>query len=251
MDFTSSFSTLFDKKSKNVNFGSSPSSALAFEVHDELTDLIYQTVRSGCKTPMGAHVETFLSSLGSLAGFGCQMALRDGLIKPGLKKEKDLFTTVEGDDGGKYYFGTSLNRLLIEDRNSVFAIITGGIYRNGYSEYPNVFAISKRVSQNIGGPDFGTINVPQSHQPLLRPITSLRKFWPLLYPQISRHYASLKRATLDPLSLGSLFAEVIQLLMVETKNIIPPPLSGQIAFEAAMAMASVDPAALAAQANQA
>ena len=209
-------------------------------VRKKITNMIYNTVCKGSQTQRGVHVETALSSLGALAGFGCQMAVRESMVKPGLMDEAEAFDVIKSGDDEIYYNGDTLNQPLMEAPVSVLGLINEGVRQAGYHEYPDAAAIAAHVAGTLGNAAFGILTIPDKHKPLISPEASLKRFWPLLFEHIRPYYLDKTVVMVEPAMLGWLFAEAAQRLIVEAKNIVEPPLAGRMAFEAAVAMSKID-----------
>ncbi len=182
---------------------------------------------------MGIHVETLVSALGAMAGFGCQIALREGYAARGLSAEKAL-VVAKTTDGGTYYFGNDLNLPLLEAKPAnVWTLVAGGVERAG-RPLPDITKIVAFVASSIGSSAFGTTRVAPEHQPHEAPIEALRRHWPEVY-------ATLVRMNYSPMFTGWYFATAIQHLIVEARDVLDASIAGQIAMEAAVAMAKIDP----------
>ena len=181
----------------------------------------------------GIHIESLLCSLGAMAGFGCQIAIREGLIKTGKLPLDKAFVFAKTNDGGIYYFGDQLNQPLLEAPMSVWAQVAGAVQHVG-KPVPDIHDIVRFVSSTVGGPEFGTLRVSQEHQPMETPIQSLKKHWAAAYKLV-------KSQTGDPLFTGWYFALAAQQLIIEGKDIIDATIASQIVMESAVAMAKIDP----------
>ena len=184
----------------------------------------------------GIHIESLLCSLGAMAGFGCQIAIREGLIKTGKLPLEKAFVVAKTNDGGTYYFGDQLNQPLLEAPMSVWAQVAGAVQHVG-KPVPDIHDIVRFVSSTVGGPEFGTLRVPEDHQPRETPLQSLQKQW-------APAYKLVKSQTGDPLFTGWYFALAAQKLIVEGKDVIDATMAGQIVMESAVAMAKIDPAVI-------
>lgn len=77
------------------------------------------------KNAKGVHIESFLTVLGSLAGFSCQMAAREKIAKMGdAPREKNSGAVALSNDGKKYYFGGFLNQPLAGSQYSVIRCVS-------------------------------------------------------------------------------------------------------------------------------
>lgn len=212
---------------------------------NQTRQFIANTVRPACSAANGLHAETYLSSLGALAGFACQMAVRDAIIKTGRSTENEAFVTVTTTTGDKYFFGDLLNFPLMHSPGAVTLIICKGVTEAGSMLYPQVNAIADYVAATVGSEAFGRLTVEEAHQPIISPRQSLDLFWPKLYPWFITHYSDDESRA----NMGLLIAQVIQRFIVEAKNIVQPPLAARIAIEAAMFMSKVDPDTIGVQAR--
>ncbi len=179
------------------------------------------------------HVETLLSSLGAMAGFGCQIAVREGLVKTGAVPLERAFVVVRTTHGSKYFMGDLLNQPLLEAPVSVWAFVAGALKQVGALE-PDLKAIVRHVMTTLGGPNFGRLSVAREHQPHEQPLQSLTKQWAAAYKLVQSQLG-------NPLFTGWYFAHAAQMLIVEAKDVIDPTLAAQIVMESAIAMAKVDP----------
>ncbi len=181
----------------------------------------------------GIHIETLLSALGAMAGFGCQVAVRKVLVKTGRMPLESAFVIV---NGARYFMGDQLNQPLLMARVSVWSLVAGAVHHVG-APLPDINDIIRRTVSAIGSADFGRLSVPDDHQPLEQPIETLKKQW-------AGCYEVLKSLDADPFFMGWYFALSAQLLIIKGKTIIDPTLAGQIVMESAVAMAKIDPKAI-------
>ncbi|WP_443749600.1 hypothetical protein [Asticcacaulis solisilvae] len=181
----------------------------------------------------GIHIETLLSALGAMAGFGCQIAVREVLVKSGRMPLESAFVIVRGVDGSRYFLGDQLNQPLLMARVSVWTLVAGAVQHTG-SPVPDINGIVRRTVAAVGSKDFGRLSVPDEHQPFEQPIETLKKQW-------AGCYEILKSFDADPFFMGWYFALSAQLLIIKSKTIIDPTLAGQIVMESAVAMAKIDP----------
>src|SRR5436189_6433098 len=70
--------------------GGIPGTNKEYDAHKVATDLI-EMLFAELRDSSGVHVETVLTTLGALAGFAGQMAIREGLIKTGKMPEDKAF----------------------------------------------------------------------------------------------------------------------------------------------------------------
>lgn len=168
--------------------------------HRAMVDQIRRTVSQGCRFENAVHPPTVLAALGALAGFGCQMAVREGLVKSGRLTEAKAFEVVQTPEGDDYFYGEELNKMLMLNPNSVYAIICGGLMKAGNLEFPDVEASFKKVLESFGGPNFGRPDVPPEYQPKVSPLDCLRRFWPELLPAAAPYWQGPGQPKMDPTS---------------------------------------------------
>ena len=179
------------------------------------------------------HVETMLSALGALAGFGCQIAVREA-VKAGRINPEGALVEVTTNDGGTYYFGDQINQPLLEAPISVWKLIAGAAQHAGAKDLPDIIEIVRHVSATVGGGGFGVLRIDPKNQPHEAPVDALKKHWQPCYALIT----SLPR---DPLMTGWYFAGAAQSVIVDARQVIDPALACRIVMETAVAMSKVDP----------
>jgi hypothetical protein len=94
------------------------------KVSDELVQMLFAEL----KAERGIHGETVLATLGALAGFSVQMALRETLIRAGKMPEDKVFVVIKTKNGESFYLGDLTNEGLFKAKPgnySVFAIVGG------------------------------------------------------------------------------------------------------------------------------
>ncbi|RYG22507.1 MAG: hypothetical protein EON93_25060, partial [Burkholderiales bacterium] len=166
---------------------------------DQISAKLREHLEAQLSDPQGrVHVETMLSALGALAGFGCQAAVREA-VKAGRINPKGALVEVTTNDGGTYYFGDQINQPLLEAQISVWKLIAGAAQHAGAKDLPDIIEIVRHVSATVGGGGFGVLRVDPKNQPHEAPIDALKKHWQGCYALIT----SLPR---DPLMTGWYFA---------------------------------------------
>lgn len=204
---------------------------------DQISAQLRASLEGQLSDPKGrVHVETMLSALGALAGFGCQMAVREA-VKAGRLNPDGALVEVTTKDGGTYYFGDQINQPLLEAPISVWKLIAGAAQHAGAKELPDILEIVRHVSASVGGGGFGVLTVDAKNQPHEAPIEALKTYWP------SSH-ALIRSLNGYPIMLGWFFAGAAQGVIVDARQVIDPALSCRIVMEAAVAMSKVDPRAI-------
>lgn len=203
---------------------------------EAVLNLVIQNYNARFPNEKGVHVETLLSILGALAGFGCQMGIRETLIKTGKAQENDLFSTVTTKEGQKFYYGDFLNEPIFSTKSgriSVWSLAAGAAQSLGAKDLPDVNAIAKYYTENLGDPSFFTPQLPQQHMPRILPAESLG-YWPS-----TRNLQILYQV--EPLHWGWTYAIAAQKLIIQAKDILDPALAARIVMEAAVPMSKFDP----------
>jgi hypothetical protein len=179
------------------------------------------------------------NALGALAGFGCQMAIREGFIKSGAITEQKAFIIVQTKDGGRYYFGDFLNAPLLGNGSaiSVWSLIAEGAQRAGATALPDIREIADNDAKTVGTRDFGIPRVPERYRSAELPIDIVKKNWPAMQ-------ARLQREEIDPRFWGWTFALAAQHLMVDNRDRVDPAMAAKIVMEAAIPMSKIDPATI-------
>ena len=206
----------------------------AQKVSDELVQMLFAEL----KDQHGIHAETVLATLGALAGFSVQMALRETLVKPGKMPEDKVFVIAKTKTGESFYLGDTVNEGLFGGKPgvySVFALVGGGAQKAGAKELPDIKDIAGYVVSTLGSDKFGIPRVAAEHMPHAPPIELLDKFWnPVRNLMVLNVQAPLQW----PLVLGLAAQKVI----VMSKDSLDPAIAGKLVMETAVAMAKVDPA---------
>jgi hypothetical protein len=195
----------------------------------ELTQRLIKSLRD----ENGVHIETLLTILGALAGFSCQMSIREELAQSDKRSKAEPFMVVCGADGKNYYFGDALNRPLAESQWSIWALCAGAAQHMGCTELPDINDIFRHVSETVGSERFGVPRVAQAHQANDLPINLIKTIWPKTLPFVAEF---CDRPVQWPVLLGI----AIQQAMYLGKGIIDPGLAVSIVMESAVPMSKVD-----------
>jgi hypothetical protein len=206
----------------------------AHKIASDIVDMLFAEL----KDSSGIHAETALATLGALAGFSGQMALREALIKAGKISEDKAFAVVKTENGDRYYFGDLLNEILYESKPgsfSIYGIVGAAAMALGARELPGVKGIASYVARTVGSDEFGIPRLPPNHMPKERPIALLDKYWNPV-----RNYLVVN--VQSPSHWPLVAAQGAQKVIVMARGTLDPALAVKIVMESAISMARVDPA---------
>lgn len=181
----------------------------------------------------GIHVESLLCALGALAGYACQISVREEYIHQKNRAEKEVFIVVNSKQfGDTYYFGDLLNKPLAESRYSVWSLASGAAQKIGIEELIDLHDIFKHVTDTLGKSDFGVPRIPEAHKAREMPINYVNFLWPQLFP-LARSFCS------QPAEWPILFGVAIQEILYVSKGMIAPQLALTIIMESAIPMSKI------------
>jgi hypothetical protein len=227
----------FINSASRVLKGGVPGTNKQYDAQKVASDLV-EMVFGELADAKGVQVETALATLGALAGFSVQMALREAVIKTGKMPEDKVFAIVKTNDGKTYYFGDLPNEGLFENKPgslSLYNLVGGAAQQSGAKGLPNVRDISAYVARTVGSDAFGIPRLPPGHMPRKPPIELLDKFW---NPVRNFLVVNVQAPLHWPLVIGLAAQKVI----VMAKGAIDPELAAKIVMETAIPMAKVHPA---------
>lgn len=181
----------------------------------------------------GLHVETLLSALGAVAGFACQITVREAFVKTGRMPEQGAFVVLGVSDGSRLFAGDLLNRYLLESPRSVWSLVGGAAQAAGAETLPDIREIARFVIGSVGN-DYGSIRVPPDHQPHETPLQTLKTQWAAVYQILKANQAETE-------NYGLYLGLAGQYLILEAKGILDPKMAAQIFMESAVSMAKIDP----------
>jgi hypothetical protein len=185
------------------------------------------------KNENGVHIESLLCSLGALAGYSCQAAVRAQANARSLD-ESSLFTIVKTQDGKRYFFGDRINLLLIESKYSVWSIAAAGAQQAGATDLPDLAEIIQHTSAVLGSDAFGRLReFRKNHPGGDLPVNYARALWPKLQPLIAKFCP-------DPTQWPVLLALCAQQTIVTGKSVLDPSLALRIVMEAAIPVSRVE-----------
>jgi hypothetical protein len=179
----------------------------------------------------GVHIETLLCILGSLAGYSCQICVREQNTLDGLD-EMTNFTIVNGLNGEKYFYGDALNKYIVEDKYSIWSLVAGAV--NSLNKpIPDINEIFEYVSKVVGSDKFGIVRFSEGQSIADKPINFLIKLWPEEFP-------NTKKYCKFPNEYPALFGLALQKAIILAKDAISADVAAKIAMECAIFMSKVN-----------
>jgi hypothetical protein len=196
-------------------------------------------------------LETLFCTIGALAGFAAQHAVRQEYVVGGGRKENEVFVVALAPNGERYFFGDRLNDILVPQQPgsmTVWTILGGAALKLGAAkgEVPDCLDTFERATKSIGTPEFGIPQLPGGHKPYLTPRRAIEIFWPSVLQVFTREPVvpvpgfKLVLPRHWPLVLAAVAASFMPAL----KDKLPPTLAMTIFMEAAIPMSKIDPGAV-------
>lgn len=189
------------------------------------------------KDERGVHVETILTTLGSIAGFSAQMAIRESAIEAGEPLKLSDLMLVETKNGEKFYFGDRVSAFLFpvaEETISLGYLIEGAAADLGGQYKVNIPDLAGHVAATVGGPEFGVPRLPPEHMPHRPPLALLDKFWNPMRNIVAEQ-------EVPPLDRPMIHGLTTQVMLMNVRDAIDPDLAARIVMESAVPMSKVDP----------
>lgn len=182
----------------------------------------------------GIHLESLLCALGSMAGYACQVSVREEFVHLQGRLEKDVFIVVDSTQNGKrYFFGDLLNKPLAESRYSIWSLSSGASQKLGLTTLIDLHDIFRHVTETLGQSSFGVPRLPESHAARELPENYVRHLWPQLFPVAQRYCEK-------PEQWPVLFGVAVQEILFASKGLIDPRLALQIVMESAVPMSKIN-----------
>lgn len=193
---------------------------------------VYHRLTSAMQNDKGVHAESLLCALGALAGYACQVSVRQRNVARGLAEDAGL-ATIEATDGNKYFCGDAINAPLAESQYSVWGLAAAAAQKSGCQDLLDVNEIFRHSIKSLGSSEFGLLRLPLRQSPADRPLNYLKALWPNLMPTMR---------LLCPIQAHwpILFGLAIQEAIHSGKSVIDPCIALKIVMESAIAMSKVD-----------
>jgi hypothetical protein len=179
----------------------------------------------------GIHAESLIICLGALAGYACQVSVRQNAALPGADLRKHALMAVDASDGTTHFHGDALNLPLIQSPLSVWALVSRTVEKLG-EPLPDIDDIASHVTETLGTRAFGSPRVSAGHGPRRPAVVYLRQVWPQIFPIAQRFCRK-------PAEMPVLFGIALQRAIEATRDVLDPKLSASIAMECAVAMSKV------------
>ncbi len=185
----------------------------------------------------GVHIESLLAIIGSLAGFSCQMYVREAFVKTGKITMKQAFLELMTEDGRKFYFGDLQNEGLVQAKCSIWTLTAGAAQSVGLKKLPDINEIFAYNSACAGQEHFGIPRLPKGHNISDMPINYIRHLWNPILPILNKFCDTPAQW---PIILGLSAQNVI----IMGKDVIDPFLALNIVMECAVPASKFDPVPL-------
>jgi len=184
-------------------------------------------------TEKGIHLESLLSALGALAGYACQISVRESYVEQQGRPIKEIFIVVHSKQNATtYYFGDLLNRPLVESRYSVWSLASGAAQKLGLQQLIDLHDIFKHVTDTLGSKDFGIPRIDPEHQAKETPWNYVCFLWPQLFP-LAQSFCK------NPTDWPIVFGVAVQEILFASKDLIAPELALRIVMESAIPMSKI------------
>ena len=225
--------------SAKVELEAAPSSLEASSSQDPLFGVkkggkeIASKLFAAMSTEKGIHLESLLSALGALAGYACQVSVREVFVVQQGRPEKEVFIVVNSkQNGATYHFGDLLNKPLAESRYSIWSLASGATQKLGLQQLIDLHDIFKYATDTLGSPQFGVPRVAVEHQAKETPMNYVSFLWPKLFP-LAQSFCK------NPTDWPVVFGVAIQEILFASKGLIDPQLALSIVMESAVPMSKI------------
>lgn len=190
------------------------------------------------------HAPTLFCTLGALAGFAAQHALRTA------GRDADELFAIRGPNGENYWFGERLNATLMPDRlesASAYSILASEALGLGVSpdDLPDCLDLFERVAKSIGTEKFAAPALPPELQSRLAPHRAIEIFWEPTLAALTRPPRLAEGCpALEPAAWPGVLALVAAVQLETMQDVIAPAAAVRVFMEAAVPMSKIDPGGL-------
>lgn len=194
-----------------------------------------------------------VSALGALAGVFAQFQAREMLRTGALPNNDRALAEVTTADGGKYYFGDSINACLFEgsrERPAFWNIAAGAARDPAIGEQISIADIARHTASVLGTEKFGIPRMDPPYMPTQRPIDAARQHVPILSARFQEIGLPPEQLMLAFGAVGQGFAAFAAGETPDMKVPVPVPRAVQVRLmmESAIPMSKLDFAVIAKQA---
>jgi hypothetical protein len=196
-------------------------------------------------------LETLFCTIGALAGFAAQHAVRQVHVVGEGHKENEVFVIALAPNGERYFFAEQLNALLVPQRSdslSVWTVLGTAALKLGAArvQLPDCLDTFERATKSIGTPEFGIPQLPPGHKPYLTPRRAIEIFWPTVLQVFTREPIVPVPGfrLVAPCHWPRVLATVAASFMPAVKDQLSPALAMMIFMEAAIPMSKIDQSAV-------
>lgn len=189
---------------------------------------------SAMSSERGIHLESLLCALGSMAGYACQVSVREEFVRQQGRLEKEVFIVVDStQNGNRYFFGDLLNKPLAESKYSIWSLSSGASQKLGLTQLIDLHDIFRHVTDTLGQSSFGVPRLPDNHTARELPEDYVRHLWPQLFPLAQRYCEK-------PDQWPVLFGVAVQEILFASKGLIDPQIALKIVMESAVPMSKIN-----------
>ena len=181
----------------------------------------------------GLHIPTALTLLGALAGRACSMLAIHRARKLG-DVEEDALTVLQYGDGHRYLSGALIDRPLMTDQTSVWALIGDKAEEMGATALPDRAGLLEHVQSTFGTSHFGASRLTHPHAPKDSPIHMSRYLWPAFLPTLTAYDS-------DPAAIHVSLSMATYEFIEDAAGEIAPMTAAGIVMEAAVPVSRVHP----------
>jgi hypothetical protein len=180
------------------------------------------------------------NALGSLAGYGCQMAVRESFITPGIIQEDTAFYVYKASNGQRYYLSTLVDAQLEGNdkiKTSVLTLVNNAAQESGVNSMPDFKEISQYNFKTMGTDDFGIPRIAKKYTRLEAPVDILIRNWLPMKALFTANHVDSK-------FWGWTFALAAHDIILKHHTEFDPATAEEIVMEAAIPMSTINPASL-------
>jgi hypothetical protein len=191
---------------------------------------IMERLTQALRNERGVHIESLVGVLAALAGYACQVSVREA-ARAQRVPETALMTSVQTKDGRTFFVGDAINRALVNSQYSVWGIAAAGAQDAGCTALPDIAEVFTYANSTVGSASFGHYRVA-GNQPGDLPANYLA-MWPDVQAIIARFCP-------DPAQWPVLLAIALRDAIIWGKAVLKPSLALGLAMDTAVAMSMVD-----------